>query len=392
MVLFFSPTCPHCHTVIQQHLPTIFARYGGAPAIRFDESLPENRRVAYEIANGTLQLLLIDVSVPEGGTLYRAWAEANEVPQENWGVPRLVIADTSLVGSRDIPELLSPMIEQGLAAGGIDWPEIVGFEAALATIPGAEPLADAGEVTETPAPGAEPTPEAEPAAEGAAPEGEAGPADAAGGDGVSESTEGAGSATGLSSLPTRSLTMAERFQQDRVGNSFSVLVLVGMLVSLIGVALWVWRTGAGGRIGIALPIVAVVGALVAAYLTYVETSGATAVCGPVGDCNTVNQSQYAMLFGRIPVGLVGLIGYLLIILLWIVHRLRVGSASDWTALGILGMSVFGTLFSIYLTFLEPFVIGATCAWCLTSAVAVTLLMWLSARPGRSAWLRLTRTG
>jgi uncharacterized membrane protein len=37
-----------------------------------------------------------------------------------------------------------------------------------------------------------------------------------------------------------------------------------------------------------------------------------------------------------------------------------------------------TLFSIYLTALEPFVIGATCAWCLSSAVIVTLLLMLSA--------------
>ncbi len=55
------------------------------------------------------------------------------------------------------------------------------------------------------------------------------------------------------------------------------------------------------------------------------------------------------------------------------------------------MSIFGTLLSVYLTFLEPFVIGATCAWCLTSAVVITLLMWLSARPGKRAWLQLTRT-
>jgi uncharacterized membrane protein len=34
----------------------------------------------------------------------------------------------------------------------------------------------------------------------------------------------------------------------------------------------------------------------------------------------------------------------------------------------------GVLFSIYLTFLEPFVIGATCAWCLSSAVIMTLLL------------------
>ena len=38
------------------------------------------------------------------------------------------------------------------------------------------------------------------------------------------------------------------------------------------------------------------------------------------------------------------------------------------------MILFGMSFSIYLTFLEPFVIGATCMWCLSSAVIMLLLL------------------
>jgi uncharacterized membrane protein len=47
---------------------------------------------------------------------------------------------------------------------------------------------------------------------------------------------------------------------------------------------------------------------------------------------------------------------------------RVGRVAGW------GVALAGTVFSIYLTFLEPFVIGATCVWCLSSAVIVTLLL------------------
>jgi uncharacterized membrane protein len=54
----------------------------------------------------------------------------------------------------------------------------------------------------------------------------------------------------------------------------------------------------------------------------------------------------------------------------------------WPAL--LAMTLFGTLFSVYLTFLEPFVIGATCAWCLTSAVLMAALLALAAAPGKRA--------
>jgi uncharacterized membrane protein len=56
------------------------------------------------------------------------------------------------------------------------------------------------------------------------------------------------------------------------------------------------------------------------------------------------------------------------------------------------MTLFGTLFSIYLTFLEPFVIGATCAWCLASAVIMTALLWLAATPGRLAVIFLSSSG
>lgn len=44
------------------------------------------------------------------------------------------------------------------------------------------------------------------------------------------------------------------------------------------------------------------------------------------------------------------------------------------------MTMFGTLFSLYLTYLEPFVIKAVCAWCLTSAVIITLLMLVNTAP------------
>ncbi|KPK92389.1 MAG: hypothetical protein AMJ88_11185 [Anaerolineae bacterium SM23_ 63] len=137
-----------------------------------------------------------------------------------------------------------------------------------------------------------------------------------------------------------------------------------------------------------IPILAIVGILVAGYLTFVETSGAEAVCGPVGDCNTVQQSKYAVLFGVLPVGLLGLIGYFLIFGAWVVARLDMDRLSDFASVAIFGMTAFGTLFSIYLTFLEPFVIGATCAWCLTSAIVTAAIFWFSADPMPEALERL----
>ena len=50
-----------------------------------------------------------------------------------------------------------------------------------------------------------------------------------------------------------------------------------------------------------------------------------------------------------------------------------------------------TAFSAYLTFLEPFVIGATCMWCIGSALAMLGLLWLTAEPGWAAIDRLRVT-
>ena len=115
----------------------------------------------------------------------------------------------------------------------------------------------------------------------------------------------------------------------------------------------------------------------------------SAVCGPVGDCNTVQQSEYARLFGILPIGLLGMAGYLAIGTAWLVNRLAEGRLANLATISIWVLSALGTLFSIYLTFLEPFVIGATCAWCLTSAVLMTTLMLISVLPGKLAIGRLS---
>jgi hypothetical protein len=44
------------------------------------------------------------------------------------------------------------------------------------------------------------------------------------------------------------------------------------------------------------------------------------------------------------------------------------------------MALFGVLFSIYLTYLELYVIQAVCAWCLTSAAIMALLLFVSTGP------------
>jgi uncharacterized membrane protein len=182
-----------------------------------------------------------------------------------------------------------------------------------------------------------------------------------------------------------------RFAQDLAGNTLAVVVLVGMIASLIW-SVFLFKRNRGNDANKVpswlIPLLCTIGLGVAGYLAYVETTQTTAVCGPVGDCNTVQQSEYARLFGVLPIGILGLLGYLMILFSWMVARFARNFLADPAIILVFGMTAFGALFSIYLTFLEPFVIGATCAWCLTSAVIMTVLTLLCVKPAKASLARL----
>ena len=111
---------------------------------------------------------------------------------------------------------------------------------------------------------------------------------------------------------------------------------------------------------VALLALAVVGVLISAYLTWTHFAGLTPVCTGSGDgCQAVQSSRYASLLG-IPVAVLGLVAY----------GGLVFSVAVWAEIGIFLsflISLVGTLFSAYLTYVEIFVIGALCQWCLASA-------------------------
>jgi uncharacterized membrane protein len=113
----------------------------------------------------------------------------------------------------------------------------------------------------------------------------------------------------------------------------------------------------------------VAGLGIAGYLTYVHYAGLHPVCVASGGCETVQSSSYAKLAG-IPVPLLGLIGYAAILasLLW---------RGDTGRLATAGLALVGFGFSLYLTYLELFVIEAICQWCVASAVLMTALAALA---------------
>lgn len=134
-----------------------------------------------------------------------------------------------------------------------------------------------------------------------------------------------------------------------------------------------------------IPITVIGGLTVAGYLTFVEATGTPVVCGPsLSGCVDVQNSRYAILFGVLPVGVLGLAGYIGILASWLAWQHGPRSIQNMAVLALWGMCVFGVLFSAYLTFLEPFVIGATCMWCISSAVLMIILLLVSTPEAQKA--------
>jgi len=341
-VLFYSPNCGHCHLVINNTLIPLIEQYGDQ-----------------------LSIVGIDVTQPSGGVLFSAALQHFNL--ETSGVPFLVIADTYLVGSVDIPEIFPRLIEKYLAQGGVDWPAIPGLAETLA----AAQATQAGAESSTPA-AATASPQEAPAA---------------------ANTSSPTPTPGLQLTSQDQAEQGSKFANDPLGNSLAVIVLAGMILSLAGAVLTWQAKPAANKVNPPpantwrwlIPLLCLLGIGVAGYLSYVETAQVEAVCGPVGDCNTVQQSQYARLFGILPIGILGIIGYILILIAWTGARFGQVRLAAYTQLALLGLAASGVLFSIYLTFLEPFVIGATCAWCLTSAIIMTILLWVSLKPARLAY-------
>jgi uncharacterized membrane protein len=192
------------------------------------------------------------------------------------------------------------------------------------------------------------------------------------------------------------ILLSPKFAEEPQASGFTLawIVMAGMLAALVFCGVAFLRANQGkplpknpAWIDLAIPVLSLLGLGVSFYLTYVETQSVQAICGPIGDCNAVQNSPYARLFGILPVGLLGILGYLAILAAWFWGRFRSDGLSKWSAPAVFGMAVFGTLFSIYLTYLELFVIFAVCIWCISSAVIITLIMLASLGPA-TQWLAL----
>lgn len=115
------------------------------------------------------------------------------------------------------------------------------------------------------------------------------------------------------------------------------------------------------------------GGLISLYLTWLHYSETVALCLGVSGCETVQTSRYAELGGT-PVALLGLFFFGLAG--GLVLR---GGGRDGARLALFGLALTATIFAGYLGWLELFVIGAVCPWCVAVAACVVAVLTLAAR-------------
>lgn len=122
-------------------------------------------------------------------------------------------------------------------------------------------------------------------------------------------------------------------------------------------------------------ILAVLGLLNSIYLTWVKFTGKYELCGPIGNCESVNTSQYSEVFG-IPIALLGAGAYLVMIISLSLES-RGSFWVEYSPIIVFGGSLIGVLYSIYLTYIEVAVLKAICPYCVISAIILVLLLVLS---------------
>jgi uncharacterized membrane protein len=120
---------------------------------------------------------------------------------------------------------------------------------------------------------------------------------------------------------------------------------------------------------------ATLGLLVSIYMTVYKLTNNNAMCLGNGGCSYVNASRYAAVYG-FPVAGIGMLGYLALMVVMLLESRSRFFEENGPILEF-GMSLIGVLYSVFLTYLELYVIRHICPFCVTSAVAITLVFVVS---------------
>ncbi len=115
-------------------------------------------------------------------------------------------------------------------------------------------------------------------------------------------------------------------------------------------------------------VISLVGLVDSAYLTAKHIRGDIVPCSVLEGCERVLTSSYSEFYG-FPLAGIGAIGYFIAFSFSILTYF--GNTKFWNLFGVQSCIMF--LVSLYLLYLQAFVIGAFCQYCLLSIATSTLL-------------------
>lgn len=119
---------------------------------------------------------------------------------------------------------------------------------------------------------------------------------------------------------------------------------------------------------------AILGFFIAGYISYKKGKEESLVCVVGKKCETVLNSKYNKFFG-VRNEILGMFYYLLVIVLSLLFIFGVGSIFGVSLITILILvTSLAVLFSIYLTYIQFFVLRAFCDYCLTSALVNVFIL------------------
>lgn len=99
-----------------------------------------------------------------------------------------------------------------------------------------------------------------------------------------------------------------------------------------------------------------------------------------------------MLFGVIPVDTLGALAHSTLLGIYLYRRWSTSKLARLMPLASFGLTLVGFGFSLLLTFWQPFVIGATCIWCLASALTMSLSFVFRIGAGRQMLAQIRARG
>lgn len=120
-----------------------------------------------------------------------------------------------------------------------------------------------------------------------------------------------------------------------------------------------------------------VGLFISGYLSYLKLATAPAACiagGPF-DCNLVLNSLYSTFLG-IPIAYLGFGLYLIIGSLLLLED-RISILQTDGRLILFGLALFGWIYSMWLVYVQFFVLQALCPWCLSHEANFTILFFMT---------------